>query len=377
MTKHIAHTMPFDDLMAGLNAAVAEKHVREQVGPDGLRLYVYSEAAVYDRIWTPFTMAARGLVLHPETKRIVATPFAKFFNAGEHGDDNIPALPFEVFDKLDGSLIIIYWFADRWNAVTKGSFNSVQAQWAQDRLNEGWADGLPLGYTYLAEFTGPSNRIVARYAEDRLVLLGSYGNDGIEMPRAQLERWSLDTGHPITPARSFSSIVDLIEHSHGLPMDEEGFVIRFENGYRLKVKGDEYRRIHAMVSRLSPLSVYEAMLAGDDLDAFRRELPEEFWQDHDGIRGALDTLVDGMVGEIASAYEAAANLTDKELGLTLDSYPDRVRKFLFPYRKSGGNLLKDGKARESLFRVIRPTGNRLPGYVPSFSLNRAQDELLG
>jgi hypothetical protein len=54
----------------------------------------------------------------PATKRIVATPFPKFFNAGEH-NGTIPALPFEVFEKVDGSLGILYHFDGAWGASTK------------------------------------------------------------------------------------------------------------------------------------------------------------------------------------------------------------------------------------------------------------------
>jgi RNA ligase len=33
-----------------------------------------------------------------------------------------------------------------------------------------------------------------------------------------------------------------------------------------------------------------------------------------------------------------------------------------------------GRSREVVFRAIRPTGNVLPGYVPSFALGRVLDE---
>ena len=44
--------------------------------------------------------------------QVVATPFPKFFNAGEKRGD-IPALSFEAFEKLDGSLIVISNHRDR------------------------------------------------------------------------------------------------------------------------------------------------------------------------------------------------------------------------------------------------------------------------
>jgi RNA ligase len=50
-----------------------------------------------------------------------------------------------------------------------------------------------------------------------------------------------------------------------------------------------------------------------------------------------------------------------------------VRPFIFAYRKQGGKLL-EGRSREGLFRAIRPTGNVLPGYVPSFALSQVADD---
>ena len=107
MLIHPAHTIPFDALLEGLTAARAERHVYERPGPDGLVLYVYSERCVFDQAWTDITIAARGLILDPASRRIAATPFPKFFNAGERGEP-LPDLPFSTTEKLDGSLIIIF-----------------------------------------------------------------------------------------------------------------------------------------------------------------------------------------------------------------------------------------------------------------------------
>ena len=58
-------------------------------------------------------MLARGVILDPEAKRVVASPFPKFFNVGEKAD-SIPNLPFETFEKLDGSLIILFYHKGEW-----------------------------------------------------------------------------------------------------------------------------------------------------------------------------------------------------------------------------------------------------------------------
>lgn len=126
---HPARRMEFDELWEGLQAAKAERLVSENVGQDGLRLYCYSDSCVYDKGWNDITMLARGIILDPQEKRVVATPFPKFFNVGERLDA-IPDLAFETFEKLDGSLIILFHHKGEWRTATKGSLGSDQAKWA-------------------------------------------------------------------------------------------------------------------------------------------------------------------------------------------------------------------------------------------------------
>ena len=117
---HPARKFTFDELWAGLKSAKAAGDVNEHIGGDGLSLFCYSKSCVYERHWDEMTMLARGIILDPAEKRVVATPFPKFFNAGERAD-SIPDLPFEVFEKMDGSLIILFHHKGEWRCGTKGS----------------------------------------------------------------------------------------------------------------------------------------------------------------------------------------------------------------------------------------------------------------
>src|ERR1700730_10841903 len=132
-TLHPARTIPFRELVDALRSAREARLVSEQASPDGLRVICYTPSCVYDGQWNDVTLIARGLVLDVKNERVVATPFPKFFNAFERGE-TIPDLPFETFEKVDGSLIIIFWHAGEWKTTTKAAFGSTQAQWAAERL---------------------------------------------------------------------------------------------------------------------------------------------------------------------------------------------------------------------------------------------------
>jgi RNA ligase len=365
--------MSFDELLAGLKKAREDRFVYEKHGPEDLRLYVYSEHCVYEGAWSPITLAARGLILDITARRIVATPFPKFFNLGERGE-KIPELPFETHEKLDGSLIIIFHHGNRWKAATKGAFESAQALWAQAYLDRLDLARLEPGTTYLAEAVYPENRIVVRYTEPALVMLAAYAPNGTELSTIELDAISEAAGFKAPKRHAFDTIAALIEHAQGLPRSEEGFVLRFHDGHRLKVKGAEYKRIHALISRVTPLAMWEAMLAGDDMEAIRRDLPEEFWADFDLIVSLLGKSLDELVGKVTEAARSVADHSDKEVGLRLASFDESVRPFIFAYRKSGGDLLGFSRGRQGIFRAIRPTANVLPGYEPSHAMYRLLEE---
>ena len=369
---HPAHTIPYDDLVAQLQAAREARYVGAREGPDGLTLFNYTDRCVYDAAWTLPTISARGIVLDLAARKIVATPFPKFFNLGERGIE-APDLPFSAAEKLDGSLIIIYWHKGKWRTSTRGSFDSDQALWALERLAKHDLSALTQGTTYLAEAVYPENRIVIRYDDPALVMLSAYSAAGEEMQSDELAKVCAALGLRMAAASDFASMADLVAHTKGLPRTLEGYVVRFEDGTRLKLKGDEYKRVHALISGITPLNIWEMLFKGDDTNSIRGELPDEFWGDFDQIVGLLRGKLDALLAKVARVAETVKDQSDKEVGLQLSSFEADMRGFIFPWRKSGGKLL-EGRNRQAVFFAIRPDANALPGYKPSFAMNRAMEE---
>ncbi|MET7244138.1 RNA ligase [Methylobacterium sp. EM32] len=315
---------------------------------------------------------ARGLILDPATRAAVATPFPKFFNLGERGAA-APDLPFEAFEKLDGSLIVAFHHAGRWRAATKGAFDSSQAAWAQARLNAADTSGLVPGTTYLFEAIYPENVIVVRYAEPEMAMLAAYDAAGRELTYAEVTEACRALGWRPAKRFAFASMEAMAAAASVLTRNEEGFVVRFADGYRLKLKEAEYKRIHALITRCTPLAVWDVMAAWGDPAEMRRDLPEEFWADFDAIHRILQTRFMRLAASVRQAAEDVANLSDKELGLRLSEVPEAIRPFVFPFRKATNDEAR-AKLRVAMLRTIRPTGNVLEGYVPSFAMDRALSE---
>lgn len=381
--RHPAVWYGFDELVAGLEAARAVGAVTS-VDDGPLRLYTYTQQCVYDKLWSPFSLIARGLVLDLEANCIRAMPFPKFFNYGEVGPERLPDCPFEVTEKIDGSLGIVFHDGQRWRVATKGSFKSEQAEWAQRWLTTGvgrdYLDVLCPGHTYLFEIVYPENRIVVSYSFEGLVLLSAYGPNGREYSRRHLEELVADVGERLVRVRSFFGLDDLLAVAKDLSSQEEGFVVRFANGYRVKVKGEEYCRLHRLISRVTPLGVWNSYCATADRDSVGMQLPEEFRKDFEAIWALLDEEFQTSLRHVRLAHEQFAGDDDKTVGLWMQSDAAKQRpssRFVFAARKHEflNQVMEDGNEwRVKFCKEFRPTGNRLAGYVPSARLQQVMDD---
>lgn len=108
-----------------LNKYKEEKLLRCQKHPTHpLLIWNYTEKVQYDNLWDDITSVCRGLITNQDG-RIVARPFRKFFNIeeGRHQETD----QFEIYEKMDGSLGIVFFYENEWHIATRGSFISEQA----------------------------------------------------------------------------------------------------------------------------------------------------------------------------------------------------------------------------------------------------------
>ena len=256
-----------------LKQMISENYVRVNKHPlYDLHIYNYTAKAQYDRVWNEITLSCRGLILDGNDQ-IVARPFVKFFNLGEIPDMQLPNLPFEVFDKLDGSLGILYWINETPFIASRGSFSSEQSDRANQILNEKYSNSFSLldkNKTYVFEIIYPENRIVVDYgSEEKLVLLAIVDTQsGAEFP---LE----DIGFPIVERYDGIQDVDLLKAlNHD---NKEGFIIKFSNDFRVKIKFEEYLRLHKIVTQVSTLSIWEYLKTNQSMEEILERVPDEFF----------------------------------------------------------------------------------------------------
>ena len=91
-----------------LQSMIDEQYIKVQKHPEeDLYIYNYTAKAQYERVWNEWTLQCRGLIMDADQK-VVARPFPKFFNLGEIEGQVLPKESFEVYEKMDGSLGILY-----------------------------------------------------------------------------------------------------------------------------------------------------------------------------------------------------------------------------------------------------------------------------
>jgi RNA ligase len=292
-----------------------------------LTIWNYSPRVQYERLWDDITMQCRGLVTNSKGD-IVARPFKKFFNYEEHKPEDLPNESFEVYEKMDGSLGILFyyeyelsderryniWFNNNyetgmerffdpnnlpdfdnsyyeptpktkgeWILATRGSFTSPQAIKGKELLEKYNFERLNTGYTYLFEIIYKENRIVCDYDYDDLVLLGINTKTGDEVnihnddEDIRFKNMISNIGFRVVMLyKTWGETYDLLKEE--ISNDREGYVIRFKNGFRMKIKGEEYKRLHKILTNFSSKDIWELMKEGKPMDEFLDRVPDEFYK---------------------------------------------------------------------------------------------------
>lgn len=316
---------------------VSEGYVR--VGHHDTEPYVilnYTEKAQFGKVWNEVTRQCRGLIVNNETWEIIARPFPKFFN---WGDPDVGSFDMDarvvVTDKMDGSLGIQYQLTDgSWAIATRGSFHSEQAVEATRMLQLYIAEGYNPSYynagqTDLFEIIYPENRIVVDYGQEKkLVWLGC-----VDIEEGIVRKFWYDV--PVTWSGDVaeSMKVHTLREALELPPrpNAEGMVV-FDpaTNKQVKIKQEDYLRLHKIVTGLNARAVWEAM-KDDKFDELMESLPDEFHEWTLSVRNALDFNVTQTVARIYGVWQDVSALQWDRKAFALKVIADHpsFQKYMF------------------------------------------------
>lgn len=267
--------------------AFTVERLEEEFGIKAVRSVKYPELIQfkYDQInsppGAPIVKEARGIILNEKDNwAIIAHPFHRFYNLGDPHADQIDLDTIRVQEKLDGSLIIMYWYGSQWNAATSGNPDAAGNVNGFDMTFETlfWdtfrvtVDVIPFNpsITYMWELTSPYNKIVVQHKEAKVTLIGMRDvPSGREIPIKPL--------HPYIPTvksfslKSLSEVLAACKELKGF--EQEGFVVVDGNFNRVKVKGPHYVMLHHTRDSMSPKGFVDVIRNGES-DEFLAYFPE-------------------------------------------------------------------------------------------------------
>ena len=243
---------------------------------------------------------ARGLILEKNTWEIVCHPFNKFFNYGESNAHVINWKNAVVQEKIDGSLIKVYFYK-KWRVATNGTINAFNAPVQSDLYNGTFGDlfvkafskymdfkNLNENICYFFELVSPYTRIVIPYSETDIYFLGQRNRRTDEEEYGEFTNFKRPEIYPI------NSIEDCLKAAEILPYDKEGYVVVDNKFHRVKVKSPAYLAEHHLKNNgsLTKKRIIDLIKIGRD-DDFIGKFPE-FKEDIEKVRNSYRNFIISM-----------------------------------------------------------------------------------
>ncbi len=255
----------------------------------------------------PIVQECRGMVVDIGRKEIVAHPYNKFWNHDEEGAAAIDWSTARVQEKLDGSMMTLWWskVAKRWcvssssRPTAGGPFGDSPLTFAEAFWHTFHARGMqyPTGGTegacYMLELCAKANRVVVLHETPRLVLHGArWMETGKEVPRPVLEEfarrvnWEIVQEHPITSLEEALQVAETRD-----PIAHEGFVVVDAQFNRVKIKSSRYEYMHMLRGEgMTPKRAIELWQSGDTAEVVVN-FPE-FRAEIDAVHGQIRDVIE-------------------------------------------------------------------------------------
>jgi hypothetical protein len=264
----------------GLQALVDEFNIVVTDYPDRV---VLNYNQIDSPRFNPICDECRALILQKDTWDVLARSFDRFYNVGE-GEDwkDFPIQEARIDEKLDGSLLSLYNDGEKWCVSTRKmafaeggtafglTFAELFNEATQGTTINGYIATQKKGHTYVFELTSPMNRIVTRYDDTSITLIGIRSNeDGYEVGKEGLDRRAFDMGVARPKVFKGESIEDLQEQAAALNVMDEGFVFVVETDdgsfRRLKCKNPKYVAIAHLRDNgsISPRRIMTLVMANE------------------------------------------------------------------------------------------------------------------
>lgn len=326
----------------------------------------------------PIVIECRSLILNKNTLEVVSRSFDRFFNLGE-ALNVMPVIDWskaEVFEKVDGSLIKIYYHKDKWQVATRGTayaesdcmgygitfrelvFKALGVTNDEEFQSLMHQANLSTYETYIFELTSVENRVVRHYTGYNLHFLASRDNEDGEYTSEEEREW-LQSPDCILHNRikfakrfNFTSEADAVDSAAQLKDLDEGYIVYMDGVPVCKIKSPAYVAVHHLRGEGSnPKRISELVLSGEQ-DEYLKYFPEDAAV-IDPYTEALRELICDMLKE----YYLVSHIEDqKEFALSIAKH--KWKGVLFNARAKGIAVTQSFNQQRLSYRI-----EMLKGYV--------------
>lgn len=285
-----------------------------------LLLFNYNQ--IYSVRNNEITKESRGLILDKNTLQVIRMGFYRFFNLDEPECESIDLNTCIGLEKLDGTLIFLYYYDNKWHVGTRSTFDAQDAPLNNNKyknFKELFDDIIKLypnfsfnslnkNYTYCLEMCSRNNAIVIDYDEPKLFHLLTRDN-------STLEEIAADIGLPKPKMYIFSSEKDYRKLVESFDKSHEGIVLKDAAGHRAKLKSKLYFDLHRMINnnQITPEIVLDKIRTGEDSE-FLTYFPE--YEDYFGfiqneyLRAQIQVILTQQIADEWKASNPFANRKD-------------------------------------------------------------------
>ena len=252
----------------------------------------------------PLVQQCRGIILDEAQDWAIASyPYDKFFNYGEPNAATIDWSSARVYDKLDGSLMTLYFYTGQWRLQSSGTadasgdvggfgFSFQQLFWqVWQELGYQLPDEADQDYCFCFELMTPYNRVVVRHQANQLVLHGV--RNCVTHQEADPKFWAERYGWSCVNTVDLNNWDAILAAAQTLdPQAAEGYIVCDAAFSRVKVKSPQYVALCHLRDSFTPRRLMEVVVQneGDEFLTYFPEWREQYEQMQVAYRDLIEAI---------------------------------------------------------------------------------------
>jgi len=296
----------------------------------------------------------RGIILDEANNwEIVSYPYDKFFNYGESHAPKLDWDTAQLYEKLDGSLMTLYYYQGEWRVQSSGMADATgevngfgctfgELFWKVWH-DKNYQQPRETNCCFMFELMTPYNRIVVRQNKNNLVLHGV--RDRLTLKEADPQLWGDKYGWEVVKTYPLQTLKEIIELTDKLdPMKSEGYIVCDREFKRIKIKSPNYVAIAHLKTGFSSRRILEIVVTNEG-EEFLNYYPE--WQE---LYSQIEAKYNELVISIEAEYRQHQDIIEqKDFAIAVKYLP--YSGILFNLRKGKTQSVKESLAQTSIHKL--------------------------